>query len=371
MSTSEDRAVDTVIIGAGQAGLATAYHLTRRGHACIVVDANQRIGDNWRHQYDSLALFTLNRFNGLPGMAFPGDQRDCATKDELADFLETYATRFDLTVRLDTRVTHVGRHRDGFAVETTTGRIACHNVVIAVGPFGRSPAVPECATDLDASILQLHSSEYRRPGQLREGPVLVVGGGHSGCDIALEVAASHPTTLVGRDPGQVPVSWDSPMLSPVMSLVMFVHHHVRTRRTPIGRRQRPHVLAHGAEMLRVKRAHLDAAGVVRSHARVVGASGGIPLLADGSTVEAATVIWATGYRHDLAWLDLPVLDESGWPREYRGVATDVTGLFFCGLAYQYALTSMNLAGVGRDAGYITRKIIARRPASQEIAGRAA
>lgn len=360
-TTTHTRSIETIIIGAGQAGLATAYHLTRQGHRCVVLDAHHRVGDTWRHQYDSLTLFTFNRYNALPGMTFPGKAWEFATKDELADYLEAYAARFDLPVRLDSRVTGVTRHRDRFLVATAGDLMECDSLVIATGPFGAVPSVPACATDLDESILQLHSSEYRRPDQLRRGAVLVVGGGHSGCDIALDVATSHPTTLVGRDPGQIPVSWKSPMLRAVLPVVMFAHKHLRTRSTPLGRRQRPYVLAHGGEMLRVKRTDLTAAGVERIPKRVVGARDGLPLLADERTMTVSNVIWATGYRHDFSWLSLPILDESDWPREYRGVADDVDGLFFCGLAYQYAFSSMNVDGAGRDAAYIVRRIVSRRP----------
>lgn len=290
MSTSTlERSTDTVIIGAGQAGLATAYHLTRRGHRCLVLDGAPCIGDTWRRHYDSLSLFTPNRANGLPGMAFPGDPWGFPTKDEVADFLVAYAERFRLPVRLDTRVIRVGSVADGFGVDTTRGPVRCRHLVIATGPFGRVPRLPDWASELDASVLHLHSSEYRRPGQLRDGSVLVVGAGHSGCDIALEVAATHPTTLAGRDPGQIPVGWDSPLLPVVLPVVLFAHHHLRTRRLPLGRRQRPYVLAHGGPMLRVKRRHLADAGVVRATARVVGVRDGRPLLDDGTTVPASNV----------------------------------------------------------------------------------
>lgn len=361
---------DTVIVGAGQAGLATAHQLSRHGRDCVVLDGAHRIGDNWRQQYDSLRLFTPNRSNGLPGMAFPGDPWGFPGKDEVADFLEAYAVRFSLPVQLSTRVTHLGRSGDGFAVDTTGGPVACRNVVIATGPFGRSPAVPDWAGELDGSILQLHSSDYRRPGQLPAGPVLVVGGGHSGCDIALELAGSHPTTLAGRDPGQIPIGWDSPLLRIVLPVVLFGHQHLRTRRTPLGRRQRPLVLAHGGPMLRVKRAHLLDAGVVRRTTRAVGVRDGLPLLADGTVVPVASVVWATGYRHDWSWLDLPVLDDHGWPREYRGVSTDVPGVHFCGLAYQYAFSSMTLAGVARDASHVARSIVARPSGRRPAVGAA-
>ncbi|WP_114907814.1 flavin-containing monooxygenase [Ornithinimicrobium murale] len=358
-STGPDHLTDTLIIGAGQAGLATAHLLTEAGRDCLVVDGSHRVGDNWRHQYDSLTLYSPNAWNSLPGLAFPGAAWDFPGKDEVGDYLEQYAEQLGLPVRLDTRVGHLGREGSGFRAETSTGAVHSQNVVIATGSFGRTPSVPDCAADLDPAILQLHSSQYRRPGQLREGPVLVVGAAHSGCDIALELAASRPTTLAGRDPGQIPVSWDSPGFRVAMSVLLQVQRHVMTRRTPVGRRQRQDVLAHGGPMLRVKRADLRDAGVTRTHARVVGTVGGQPQLDDGTVLEVANVIWATGFRHDYSWLDLPVLDETGWPREFRGVAQDVEGVFFCGLSYQYAFASMLLHGVGRDADYLVRRILAR------------
>lgn len=352
------RDVGTLIIGAGQAGLATAHLLSRAGHDCLVVDGVRRVGDGWRHQYDSLTLFTPNGVNGLPGRPFPGPRWDYPSKDEVADYLEGYADRLGLPLQLATLVTHLGAEGTGFRAETSQGLLRADSVVIATGPHGRIPSVPACAAELDPGILQLHSSEYRRPGQLSDGPVLVVGAAHSGCDIALELAASHPTILAGRDTGQIPVTWGSWVSRLAVAVLTRVQRHVLTRGTPIGRRQRPQVLAHGGPMLRVKNADLARAGVERRTSRVVGADRGRPVLADGTVLDVASVIWATGFRHDFSWLDLPVLDDSGWPREYRGIAEDVSGVYFCGLAYQYAFSSMLLHGVGRDAGYIVDHILA-------------
>lgn len=358
----QDDVLDTVIVGGGQAGLATAYHLRRLGLDCLVLEAAHQVGDHWHHQYDSLRLFTANRFNRLPGIAFPGDPWGFAGKDDVAELLQGYAARYDLPVRTGSPVRRVARDGgdDGFAVATPTRTYRARTVVLATGPFGQLPRIPALADDLDPEILQLHSSQYRRPGQLRPGPVLVVGGGHSGCDIALEVAtAGHPTTLSGRDLGQIPVPWGSPLLRVIMPLVMLQHSYVLHRATPMGRRMRPTVLHHGAPRLRVQAKDLDDAGVLRTEARVVATRDGLPQLADGTTVGAANVVWATGFRHDWSWLDLPVLDEEGWPREYRGVAQDVDGLFFCGLAFQTSMSSMNFFGVGRDAAYVARRVADR------------
>lgn len=352
---------DAIIVGAGQAGLATAYHLQRRGVDCLVLEAADRIGDQWRHRYDSLLLFTANRFNSLPGLRFPGDGWGFPGKDEVAAVLQTYAERYELPVLTGSPVRHVTSSEDGFTIATPTQLYRTRTLIVATGPFGQLPNVPEVAELLAPNILQLHSSQYRRPGQVPEGPVLVVGGGHSGCDIALELAhAGFPTTLAGRDLGQIPIAWDSPLLHVVMRMVMFQHVHLLRRGTRSGRLMRQQILHHhGAPRLRVQARDLDDAGVMRTEARVTGARNGVPELADGTVVPAATVVWATGYRHDYSWLHLPVTDQEGWPREYRGISTEVEGLFFCGLAFQTSLGSMNFFGVGRDADYVARKVAAR------------
>ncbi len=354
--------IETVIVGAGQAGLATAQRLRERGGDCVVLDHNRRVGDGWRQQWDSLRLYTPAKFDGLPGMRFPADPWSFPTKDDVAAYLEAYAGRWDLPVRPGTRVVGLALDTDdGFVVTTDAGPIRCTNVVVATGTFGRAPAVPDYATDLDPSILQLHSSEYRRPGQLQHGPVLVVGASHSGTDIAYELAPTRSTTLVGRDCGEIPIRLESGLSRFVLPVLMFAWRHVLTRRTPMGRAQMTAIRSHGGPMLRVKQADLDERGVTRNQARVQGVRGGLPLLADGTTAETANIIWATGFRQTFDWIDLPILGADGWPREDRGVAADVPGLYFCGLAFQYAHSSMLLAGVGRDADHIARHITVPTP----------
>ncbi len=353
--------VETVIIGAGQAGLATAYHLRQRGRDCVVLERNPRLGDGWRQQWDSLRLYSPARYDGLPGMPFPGEPWSYPGKDAVADYLEDYAQRQELPVRLGVRVSRLSSDGEGFVLETDTGRLACANVVVATGTFGRTPSVPALAQDLDPSILQLHSSEYRRPGQLRDGAVLVVGASHSGTDIAYETAATRPTTLAGRDCGQIPVRLGSPRMRVVFPVLWFLWRHLLTRRTPVGRKEMGLVRSHGGPMLRVKRADLAERGVVRHEARVEGVRDGLPVLADGTVVDVANVVWATGFRQAFDWIDLPVLGQDGWPRERRGVAEDAPGLFFCGLSFQYSFSSMLLGGCGRDAEHVARQIIARAP----------
>jgi putative flavoprotein involved in K+ transport len=364
--------VETVVIGAGQAGLATAYHLRQRGRPVLVLDGNARVGDNWRQHWDSLKLYTPAHVDGLPGLRFPGNRWTFPGKDDVADYLEDYTACHELPVRLGTRVHYLRADGEGgYVLTTDTATITCDNVVVATGTFGRTPNIPDFAAQLDPAIAQLHSSAYRRPSQLPDGPVLVVGASHSGCDIAYELAATHETILCGRDCGQLPFRPESPKARLAFPLVLFAWRHVLTRRTPVGRRLMGAVRRHGGPMLRVHRCDLAARGVRRITERVTGVRGGLPELADGSTVDVRTVVWCTGFRQVFDWIELPILQDDGWPAERRGVVASHPGLYFCGLSFQYAFSSMVLPGVGRDAQYVAEQIASRARTAARAVQRAA
>ena len=266
--------IETVIIGAGQAGLSTAYHLKKQGRACVVLDSNARIGDNWRRHWDTLRLYSPAKYDGLPGMPFPADPWTFPQKDEVAAFLESYALKFDLPVRMSTRVDALEQRADGgFELLIGDHTITCDNVVVATGTFGQAPNLPDFAQQLDPSIRQLHSSEYHRPDDLQPGPVLVVGASHSGTDIAYEAAQTNPVTLCGRDPGQLPFKPEQRQARFIFPVVIFAWRHVLTRRTPMGRKEFHEVRAHGGPMIRVHREDLAARGVERHTARMVGVRG--------------------------------------------------------------------------------------------------
>ena len=358
--------VETVVIGAGQAGLSAGYHLARRGREFVILDAGRRVGDNWRSHWDSLRLYSPARVAGLPGMRFPLPPASYPTKDQMADFLETYAARFDLPVRTGVRVAGLARRDGAYLVTTSDGpSFRCDNVVVASGTFGRAPSVPGFAGELDPGILQLHSSAYKNPAQLRPGRVLVVGASHSGGDIAYEAAmAGHPTVLSGRIHGEVPGDIDRRPAQLVFPVLYFLAKHVLTLRTPLGRKLRPEIRRHGGPLIRVKRADLTRAGVELVAARTAGVRDGRPVLEDGGVVEAANVVWCTGFRQDFSWIDLPVIGDDGWPLEARGVVPSSPGLYFAGLAFQYAFASMLVGGAGRDAEYVVRHLCARPPADR-------
>ncbi len=353
--------VDTVVIGAGQAGLSAGYFLQQGGLPFVILDADARIGDHWRQRWDSLKLYSPARYDALPGLRFPAPSSHWPTAREMADYLEAYARLFDLPVRSGTRVERVEPVDAGFVVSTAKGtRIAARQVIVASGPF-REPNVPAFAGELDPSIRQLHSHEYRNPAQLRDGPVLVVGLSHSGADIAFEAAnAGHRTILSGRSHGQMPIRvTDSKRAMLGWPVVEFFFTHVATIRTPVGRTMRPEVRTGGGPLLRVRLQDLDRAGVERHDEKVIGVRDGRPMLADGTAIDVANVIWATGYRPDYSLVAADIVGEDGWPVEERGVSPIVPGLYFLGVPFQYAFTSMLVTGAGRDAKYVVQRLTER------------
>jgi putative flavoprotein involved in K+ transport len=348
---------ETIIIGGGQSGLSMGYHLSKRDRPFVILDASERIGDSWRKRWDSLRVFTQARYDGLPGWPFPAPARSFPTKDQVADYLEAYAARFGLPVRSGIRVDGLTKEGNRYVVTAGDHRFEASNVVVATGVY-QSPRIPSFASELDPTIVQMHSTEYRNPSQLRDGGVLVVGAGNSGAEIAVEASRSHPTWLSGRDTGQEPTRPGSRPDWLLMPLLWFMVTHVLTMRTPIGRKVEQKFRNRGIPLARVKRKDIAAAGIERLP-RVAGVRDGLPVLEDGRVLEVANVIWSTGYMLDFRWIDLPVFDEGGRPVHDRGIVGSEPGLCFVGLAFLYSLSSALIGGVGRDAEYIAKHIASR------------
>jgi putative flavoprotein involved in K+ transport len=344
--------VATLVIGAGQAGLAVGYELARRQRPFLIVDAADRIGAAWRERWSSLRLFTPARYDALPGMPFPGPADAFPSKDQMADYLEAYARHFRLPVRTGVRVERLARDGGRFVAETSTGRIEADAVVVAMSDH-QAPRLPPFAPQLDPAVQQLHAHAYRDPTQLREGPVLVVGAGNSGAEIAIEVASSHPTWLAGRGTGHLPFAIDGNLGQRVLAplLLRGVFHRLLTGGTPLGRAIRPRFLSRGGPLIRLKPRDVAAAGVERVP-RVVDVVDGRPRLEDGRVLAPSNVIWCTGFHGGLDWIDLPVWDATGRPRHRRGVALDVPGLAFVGHTFLHAASSAMIHGVARDAQHV-------------------
>ncbi|MGB7806631.1 MAG: NAD(P)-binding domain-containing protein [Actinomycetota bacterium] len=347
---------DTIVVGGGNAGLAAAYYLQQCGVHFVVLDAGDRVGDGWRNRWDSLRLFTTARYSALPGMRLPIPLSGQATKDEMADYLQAYVDRFDLPVRTGVRVDRLERRDGGFVLTAGGHEYQARSVIVATGSQ-RDPRITALSRELDPSITQIHSGEYRNPSQLHDGSVLVVGAGNSGADIAMELVKDHMTWLSGPDTGHIPVDIDRWFSRHVaFHVVRFVGVHVLTIRTPMGRRIGAKKMATGDPLVRVKPRWLDAAGVQRVP-RTVAAVDGLPQLEDGRVLDVQNVVWCTGFRKDLSWIDLPIFDDQGEVRHERGIAVDEPALGFVGLRFQFAFASDVLPGFNRDARYVVDRLV--------------
>ena len=357
--------VETVIVGGGQAGLVAGYHLNRMGRPFVILDAFGRVGDAWRTRWDSLRLFTPAKYDGLPGLRFPAGRVTFPTKDEMADYLEAYAARFELPVETGVRVDGLWREGERYVVSAFERRWEADNVVVATGAF-QNPRTPGFASQLDPGIVQVHSHAYRSPDQLQEGDVLVVGVGNSGAEIAFELIRTHPVWLSGKPAGEIPVKHGPRAARFVLPIVRFMGHRVLTLGTPVGRKVLPKLATRAAPLIRVKMKDLAEAGV-QQVPRTAGVEDGKPELEDGRVLDVANVVWCTGFHYNFGWIDLPIFGDRGAPIQQRGVVTSQPGIYFVGLEFQYAATSDVVLGVGRDGEYVARHIASRAPKGKEAA----
>jgi len=349
------------VVGAGQAGLAIGHYLRRHGRRFVILERAGEIAPAWRERWESLTLFTPRRYSALPGLPFPGDPDGYPTRDEVIAYLERYAETFELPIELHSEVEKLEQDEDGrFGLELAGGRtVAADQVVVATGPF-QEPYVPKVAENLAATVFQSHAVRYRRPEHVPSGSVLVVGGGNTGFQIAKELAATHkvvlsvgsrqkplPQRLLGRD-----LFW---WLTKAGILDKNVESRLgrklSTRDTLIGSSPREMSKRYGVEL----------------KPRLVDADGHGARFEDDSRLEVDAVIWATGYRPDYSWIKLPIFDADGRLRHRRGL-TDVTGLYFLGLTWQYTRGSALIGWVRDDAEFIAGQIAAGREVKTRKAG---
>jgi putative flavoprotein involved in K+ transport len=334
---------DVVVVGGGQAGLAVGYHLRQHGLHFVILDAGPEVGHVWRSRWDSLALFTPAQYSGLPGLEFPAERDTYPTRDDVAAYLESYVATFDLPLRLNARVRSVAPDDGGYAVATEDDLIRTNHVIVATGPF-QVPFVPPMARGLDSGVVQIHSADYRSPAQIPQGRVLVVGGGNSGFQIAEELAATRtvdlaigkrmppfPQRLLGRD-----IFW-------WLTHIGMMKVSVESR---IGRRMAQRDVLIGSSRRRI----LSAGVTLRP--RLESARGPRATFADGTHLDVESIVWATGYRSDYSWLQVPgITDERGDIIHRRGV-TPAPGLLLLGLPWQHTRGSALLGFVNKDAEFI-------------------
>jgi putative flavoprotein involved in K+ transport len=340
--------LDVVVVGGSQAGLAMAWHLTRQGRRFVVLEAAPELGQTWRTRWDSLKLFTPAQYDALPGMAFPAPADTYPTKDPVADYLQAYVAAFDLPVRLDAKVTELRRLEDGsFAVRTADQTYRARQVVVATGPF-QVPFVPPQGRGLAPSVTQVHSADYRNPQGLPDGPVLVVGGGNSGFQIAEELAATRTVELsIATTYPMLPQRRAGQDLFWWLTRMGLMRVTVNSR---VGQRMSRRDFVIGTNRKRLERAG------VRFRPRLVDAEGRTVRFADHSLLEdVGVVVWATGYRSDYAWIHVPGVVREGHVAHRRG-ATEVPGLYFLGLSWQHTRGSALLGFVNDDAAYLAEQI---------------
>ena len=293
---------DVVVIGAGQAGLAIGYFLARAGRRFLVVDGADAMAAAWRGRWDSLTLFTPRRYDSLPGLAFAGDPDGYPSRDEVIAYLEQYAAAFELPIELGSAVRSLDTDGGRFVVGLEDRQIEADQVVVATGPF-QAPRVPALAGELAPDLFQAHSTAYRRPSDVPEGTVLVVGGGNTGFQIAEELAATHRVHLaVGSRQTPLPQMFLGRDLFWWLTKTRLLKKTVESR---LGRRLRDRDTLIGSGPRQLKRHGVEL------KPRAVAASGRTVSFADGSELEVDAVIWATGYRPDHSWIKLPVTDPNG------------------------------------------------------------
>jgi putative flavoprotein involved in K+ transport len=347
----------TIVIGGGQAGLATGYHLKKMNIDFLILDAEAQTGDSWRRRWNSLRLFTPAWNNGMPGLAFPGDQNSFPTKDEAADFLVEYKEKFDLPVLYDVRVLLVKKSSQGFQIMLKDQMLEAQNLVIATGNYS-IPKIPFYAKELNGSIQQLHSSCYKSPDELPEGNLLVVGAGTSGFQIALDLLSDKRTVYIaGKPTPQIPDF----VFKYFGRQFVWVNKHILNTSTPMGRKFQAAIMqGKGAPLIHISPEAVRQAGV-RIVTRLKGVQDGWPITESGEKIEVSAVLWCTGFRPDYSWMDLPgAIAANGYPAADRGVSSKYPGLYFAGSQFQYSLTSTWLGGVGRDSRYIVNHMHANR-----------
>lgn len=354
MHTENKKNFNTIVIGGGQAGLATGYYLKKIQEDFIILDASEKIGDSWRNRWDSLRLFSANWANALPGYPFSSRGKLFPGKDEVADFMYSYAHKFGLPVLTQTKVTGLIKKGAEFEITSSAGIFNCKNVVIANGGYA-IPKVPAFSKSVAPEIIQLHASTYRRSTDLPTGNILVVGAGTSGIQIAIDIAGPQRKIYLSGNPTlKIPDF----ILKYFGKQFVWAMNNIMTIKTKPGRKleHQIKVKGAGAPLINISMKDAEMAGVEHV-SRVTTIQQGYPVLEDKRLMKVAAIIWCTGFHPDFSWIKLDeIADEKGYPLAYRGVSKKHKGLYFVGMTFQYALTSAWLAGVGRDAKYIVDHI---------------
>ena len=331
-------------MGAGQAGLATGYYLKKLNKNFIIIDAGNKIGDTWRNRWDSLELFTPRPFAALPGAKVSREYSYYPTKDEIADYLETYAIKYQLPIIQQTKVISIKHQGSSFIINTSLGSVTTKKVVIAAGPYTKA-FIPTCAIKLNKTIHQMHSSEYKNPQQFASRSVTIIGGGNSATQIAEELfnAGKIVTLISSKMPWFLPKT-----IFGISSYWWFyltgILNSPATSRISIYVRQRGDGII-GTKALKLIKSNL----INHISSKVVGATSNKLELQDKRQIKPESVLWATGFKPDYSWLKIPkAVGDDGIPNQNKGVSI-INGIYWVGLPWQSRMNSGIINGVGQDA----------------------
>ncbi|PGZ11168.1 oxidoreductase [Bacillus cereus] len=341
--------LDAIIVGAGQAGLAIGYYLKQERYNFLLLDAGNRIGDSWRKRYDSLQLFTPRSYSSLPGMALIGEENGFPYKDEIANYLERYAQHFQFPVQLQTEVLKIRKQQDIFELHTPTEILQSKNVIIASGGF-QKPFIPLFSQRLSSNVFQIHSSQYKSPLQIPKGKVLVVGGGNSGMQIAVELAKTHEVTMSISHPLTfLPLHFFRKSIFNWLEKVGLLYAEINTKRGRWFQKKKDPIFGfEGKELIRN--------GAIKLQEKVISASENKIMFQNGDTYSAQSIIWSTGFIQDYTWIEIEkAVNEDGFPNHTKGISP-VRGLYYIGLPWQSQRGSALICGVGKDAAYLISEI---------------
>ncbi|MBE7106734.1 oxidoreductase [Bacillus cereus] len=341
--------LDAIIVGAGQAGLTMGYYLKQEGYSFLLLEAGNRIGDSWRERYESLQLFTPRIYSSLPGMALLGEKNGFPYKDEVANYLEEYARYFQLSVQLQTEVLKIRKEKEIFELHTSTEILQSKKVIIATGGF-QQPFIPSFSQHLSSHIFQIHSSQYKSPSQVPKGKVLVVGGGNSGMQIAVELAKTHEVTMAISHPVTfLPLHLFRKSIFNWLEKFGLLYAEIHTKRGRwFQKRKDPIFGFEGKELIR--------SGVIKLQGKVISASGNNIMFQKGGTYNAQSIIWSTGFVQDYKWIEIEkAVNMNGFPNHTKGMSP-VRGLYYIGLPWQSQRGSALICGVGKDAAFLLSEI---------------
>lgn len=344
---------EAVIVGGGQAGIAMGYHLKMNNLSFVILEGNERVGDSWRKRYNSLKLFTPYRYSSLPGLEMKGASNEYPTKDDMADYLEDYVQYFKIPVMCNTKVSKLDQQMDGsFLLQTNNEEIRTQQVIIATGAF-QKPNIPN-VFDQELDVFHIHSSEYRSPSQVPGSDVLVVGGGNSGGQIAVELAKDRKVTIAtGHRITFLPLTLFGRSVFSWLELSGLLHAGIDTLKGRWFKNLKDPIFGNELKgLIKNKKVYVKPKVIEVNNSEVI--------FEDHSRLKFDSIIWSTGFVPSYDWIKIKeVISTDGKPIHTRG-RTNSEGLFFIGLPWQYQRGSGLICGVSKDAEYLIPIILSNR-----------